>query len=332
MSSGIILAAAQIAPVVLDLNASVLKVCSAIREAAKNDADLIVFPEAFLPSYPFWVWFVPAGRTKVLRDLYSSLVESSVDIDGDAVRTICDAAKDARINVILGVNERSSESSRATLFNSLLFITSKGVIAGRHRKLVPTVGERMVHGRGDGSSLQGYDLPGVGRVGGLICWENYMPLVRYTLYADGVQILAAPTWDRGEPWLSTIRHIAKEGRVFVIGCCSAIKKDQIGDLADKLSDFLPDSDWINPGGSAIVDPDGKLMTEPLMESEGILYAEVDRSQFTGPRYQLDVAGHYARPDIFELRVNKRPQTADVNVLGFEEEIESVDLGNGTTEK
>lgn len=332
MPSGIILAAAQIAPVVLDLDASVLKVCSAVQEAAKNGANLIVFPEAFLPSYPFWVWYVPAGRTDVLRQLYSSLVESSVDIDGDAVRRICDAARDARINVVLGVNERSSEASRTTLFNSLLFITSKGIIAGKHRKLVPTVGERMVHGRGDGSSLQGYDFVDVGRVAGLICWENYMPLVRYTLYADGVQILAAPTWDRGEPWLSTIRHIAKEGRVFVIGCCSAIKRDQIGELANRLSEFLPASDWINPGGSAIVDPDGKYVAEPLLEREGIIYAEVDRSQFTGPRYQLDVAGHYARPDIFELRVNRRPQTASVEEPWSDDFTRVAGSGDGATEK
>ncbi len=332
MPSGVILAAAQIAPEVLDLDASVRKVCSAIQEAAENGASLIVFPEACLPGYPFWVWFVPAGQTRVLRDLYHSLVENSVDLESDAVRRICHAARHANVSVVLGINERNSEASRTTLFNSLLFISSTGRIVGKHRKLVPTVGERMVHGRGDGSSLHAYDFESVGRVAGLICWENYMPLARYTLYADGVQILVAPTWDRGEPWLSTLRHIAKEGRIFVIGCCSAIKRDQMGELATKLSEFLPASDWINPGGSAIVDPDGRYVAEPLLESEGIIYAEVDRSQFTGPRYQLDVAGHYARPDIFELRVNRRPQTASVHELRSEDLTQVAGSGDGATEK
>ncbi len=208
----------------------------------------------------------------------------------------------------MGLNEINAEASGSTIFNSLLFIGPEGEVLGTHRKLVPTVGERMVHGRGDGSGLRVYDMP-FARVSGLICWENYMPLARYALYAQGCQIHLAPTWDRAEPWASTLRHIGKEGRVFVIGCCSAVHRDQIPDSWSFKRDYLPDSvEWINPGGSAVADPDGKWLIEPAYEREEILYAEIDPAAMKGPRFQLDVAGHYSRPDIFQLEVNYQPQS------------------------
>lgn len=299
-------AAVQAAPAFLDLRRSVAEVCRLIGEAGRLGARLTVFPEAFVPTYPFWVWLIPAGKTKVLRELYAQLVQNAMTIDGSELREIQNAARRAKTNVVLGVNECNTEASSATLFNSLLFISDMGELLGRHRKLVPTVGERMVHGRGDGSSLCTYDMS-IGRVGGLICWENYMPLARYALYAAGIQIYVAPTWDRGEPWLSTLRHIGKESRAFVIGCCSAVRKDDIVDPTGLLEEFLPDAEWINPGGSAIVDPDGKFLAEPVFERSEILTAEVNAEAFSGPRYQLDVAGHYARPDVFRLSVNRSVQ-------------------------
>ncbi len=299
-------AAVQAAPAFLDLQRSVADVCRLITEAGRIGARLTVFPEAFIPTYPFWVWLIPAGKTSVLRELYTQLVHNAMTIDGSEMREIQGAARRARTNVVLGVNERNAEASGSTLFNSLLFIDEKGELLGRHRKLVPTVGERMVHGRGDGSSLNTYDMP-VGRVGGLICWENYMPLARYALYAAGIQIYAAPTWDRGEPWLSTLKHIGKESRAYVIGCCSAVRKSDIVDPTGLLEEFLPDGEWINPGGSAIVDPDGKFVAEPVFERSEIVTAEVKPQAFSGPRYQLDVAGHYARPDVFRLSVNRSVQ-------------------------
>jgi nitrilase len=208
--------------------------------------------------------------------------------------------------VAIGVNERNAEASDATLFNTLLYVGPDGAIVGKHRKLIPTGGERLVWGCGDGSDLEVYDLP-FGRVSGLICWENYMPLARYALAAWGAQIHVAPTWDRGEPWLSTMRHAAKEGRAVVIGCCQAVRKDDIPDDLAFKAKYLSDIEgWINPGGSVIVDPDGKIIAGPANELETILYADVRQAQLVGPRWQLDIAGHYARPDVFELIVHRRP--------------------------
>jgi nitrilase len=169
----------------------------------------------------------------------------------------------------------------------------------------------MVWAQGDGSTLEVYDTS-LGKLGGLICWENYMPLARYALYAWGVQIYLAPTWDNGEPWLSTLRHIAKEGRVYVVGCSIAMRKEDIPDDFEFKAKYYSDvGEWINKGDSAIVGPDGKFVAGPLNSEEGILYAELDPRQMSGSKWNLDVAGHYARPDVFQLTVNKedRPMIA-----------------------
>jgi len=297
-------AAVQAAPVFLDLARSVDKACGLIEEAADHGASLIVFPEAFLPAYPLWVWFIPPGHTHPLRELYAALHAQSVTIPGEAISRIASAARRAHACVAIGVNERNSESSDGSLFNSLVMIGADGQLIGRHRKLVPTAGERLVWAQGDGSDLEVYDLP-FGRVGGLICWENYMPLARYALAAWGEQIHVAPTWDRGEPWTSSMRHIAKEGRCFVISCCQVVHSSDIPDDWSFKSRYLEGvGEWINPGLSLIADPDGKLIAGPLDQEEGILYADIRPAQLIGPRWQLDIAGHYARPDVFELRVHR----------------------------
>jgi len=298
-----LVAAAQAAPVFLDREATVDKACALIAEAGARGARLIAFPEGFIPAYPFWVWFIPAGNTHALRELYSELLDQAVSVPSDATERLCAAAREAGVNVAVGINERNSEASGSTLYNSLLYIGADGRILGCHRKLVPTAGERLVHGQGDGSTLAAYDLD-IGKAGGLICWENYMPLARYAMYAWGVQIYVAPTWDRGEPWISTLRHIAKEGRVYVLGCCSAMRRSDVPDRYTFKEKFLSDSEWINPGDSTIIDPDGKFLVEPVKNREEILYAEVDPRQLRGPRWQLDVAGHYGRPDVFELTVRR----------------------------
>ncbi len=308
-------AAVQASPVFLDLAATVEKSCALIAEAGANGARLVVFPEAFLPSYPFWAWFVPAGRTAVLRELHGELLDNAVTVPGDVTARLGEAAREAGVYVAMGANEINAEASGTTLFNSILYIGSDGEVLGTHRKLIPTAGERLVHGRGDGSTLDVYDLP-IGRLSGLICWENYMPLARHTLYAGGVEIYVAPTWDRREPWLSTLRHIAKEGRTYVIGCCSAVRRDSIPGRYAFMNEFVPqDLQWINPGGSAIVDPDGKLIAGPVFEREEILYAEIQPAALRGPRWQLDVAGHYGRPDIFRFSVDRRPQRAATDFTG-----------------
>jgi nitrilase len=168
---------------------------------------------------------------------------------------------------------------------------------------VPTGGERLVWAQGDGSTLQVYDTP-LGKLGGLICWENYMPLARYAMYAWGTQIYVAATWDCGQPWLSTLRHIAKEGRVYVIGCCIAMRKDDIPDRYPMKQKYYAEMDeWINIGDSAIVNPEGHFIAGPVRKQEEILYAEIDPRMMQGPKWMLDVAGHYARPDVFQLTVH-----------------------------
>lgn len=300
-------AAVQAAPVFLDLDATLDKACRLIVEAGAAGAKLAVFPECFIPAYPLWAWHVPAADTHALRELYAELVANAVAIPDRATERLCDAARDAGVVVAMGVNERNAEASGTSLYNTILYIGADGRILGRHRKLVPTAGERLVHGQGDGSTLDVYDTP-IGRLSGLVCWENYMPLARYALYAAGVQLYVAPTWDRGEPWLSTLRHIAKEGRVYVIGACIALRRDDVPDRFGFKSKHLdPAREWLNPGDSAIIDPDGRVIAGPVREREEILYAEVDPRKLVGPRWQLDIAGHYGRPDVFHLTVQREPR-------------------------
>ncbi|RMF94278.1 MAG: carbon-nitrogen hydrolase family protein, partial [Nitrospinota bacterium] len=199
-----LIAAVQATPVFLDREATVEKACSLIAEAGAAGARLAVFPECFIPTYPLWIWFIPPYRTHDLRELYTELLDNAVTIPSETTDRLCAAARSAGVHVAIGVNEVNAEASGTTLYNTILFIDDSGNILGKHRKLVPTAGERLVHGQGDGSTLEVYDLP-IGRLGGLICWEYYMPLARYAMYAWGAQILAAPTWDRGEPWISTLR-------------------------------------------------------------------------------------------------------------------------------
>ena len=306
LSGSFRIAAVQACPVYLDRERTLDKACRLIEEAGRGGANIVVFPEAFVPGYPVWVWFVPPGHTADLREAYVELHANALTIPSPSTERLCVAARSARVAVAIGVNERNAEASDSTLFNTLLYVGPDGAILGKHRKLIPTGGERLVWGCGDGSDLEVYDLP-FGRVSGLICWENYMPLARYALAAWGAQIHVAPTWDRGEPWLSTMRHVAKEGRAVVIGCCQAVRKDDIPDDLSFKAKYLSGLEgWVNPGGSVIVDPDGKLIAGPATELETILYADVRQEQLVGPRWQLDIAGHYARPDVFELIVHRRP--------------------------
>ena len=298
------IAAVQTSPVFMDREATVAKACELIAEAGQSGARLVVFPEAFVPTYPDWVWRIPPGEHGMLADLYGELLEQSVAIPGPATERLCQAAREADVYVAIGVNERNAQASNASLYNTLLYIGDEGNLLGKHQKLVPTAPERMVWAQGDGSTLEVYDTS-FGKLGGLICWENYMPLARYALYAWGVQLYLAPTWDRGEPWLSTLRHIAKEGRVYVVGCSIAMRKEDIPDRFEFKEKYYAEAkEWINKGDSVIVGPDGKFIAGPLNMEEGILYAELDLRQMRGSKWNLDVAGHYARPDVFRLTISK----------------------------
>ncbi len=298
------IAAVQACPVFLNREATVEKACNLIAEAGARGARLTVFPESFIPTYPDWVWVVPSGKQKIWSELYADFLMNSVEVPGAATERLAGAAKKSGAYMVIGVTERDTQASGSSLYNTLLYFSPQGDLMGKHRKLVPTGGERLVWAQGDGSTLDVYDTP-MGKIGGLICWENYMPLARYTMYAWGTQIYIAATWDSGEPWLSTLRHIAKEGRVYVIGCCIALRKDDIPDRFEyKQKFYSPSRDWINTGDSAIVNPDGEFIAGPVRMKEEILYAEVDPRLMRGPKWMLDVAGHYARPDVFELIVHR----------------------------
>jgi nitrilase len=301
--SAVKIAAIQRMPVFLDRKASIQLACDLIAEAGKNGARLAVFPEAFIPGYPNWVWNLPPKENKLMSDLYADYVANSVTVPSAEVGALCSAARKAGVIVAIGVSEVRADGSGTSLFNSLIFIDANGEILGTHRKLVPTGPERMVWAQGDGSTLFAFDTP-LGKLGGLICWENYMPLARYAMYAWGTQIYVAPTWDSGEPWLSTLRHIAKEGRVYVVGCCIPMRVRDIPERYEVRKFLGAPDDWINVGDSAIVDPDGKFIAGPSNKKEEILYAEIDTSKSTGSRWKLDVAGHYGRPDVFEISVNR----------------------------
>jgi nitrilase len=300
-------AAIQATPVFLDREATIEKACSLIAEAGSGGARLVVFPEAFVPAYPDWVWAIPAGEDTVLGQLYAELLANAVTFPSPAADRLCQAARQAGVYVAIGLSERNGEASNASLYNTMLYIGDDGAILGKHRKLVPTGGERLVWAPGDGSTLGVFDTP-LGRLSGLICWENYMPLARYALYAQGTQLYVAATWDQGGMWLATLRHIAKEGRMVVIGCGMPLRKDDIPDRYAIKQRFYADADeWINIGDSAIVGPDGAFLAGPLRKQEGILYAEVDPRALSSSKWMLDVAGHYARPDVFSLSVDTRPR-------------------------
>jgi nitrilase len=296
-------AAAQLSPVFLDKEKTVEKACSAILEAGKNGAKLIVFPEAFLSGYPDWVWLIPNSKGAALNELYIKLVENAVSVPDQATGQLCKAAKTAGINVVMGMNERNSETSGASLYNSLLFIDDKGKIMGKHRKLIPTGGERLVWAQGKGDTLQSYETR-AGKLAGLICWENYMPLARMAIYESGAQILVSPTWDKSPNWLQSMQHIAREGGLFVISTCMALRMDDIPNEYEFKKLYPEDREWINTGNSCIIAPNGKILAGPLDAEEGILYADIDLQQIIAAKRMFDVAGHYARPDLFHFKVNQ----------------------------
>jgi nitrilase len=301
-------AAAQIAPVFMDRKATIAKACEAIAEAAKGGAKIVVFPEALVPGYPDWVWTTPPGvRGDVISSMYGELLDQAVTIPGPATDALCRAAKKAGVYVVIGVDELSEPGG--SLYNTLVYISDKGEVMGRHRKLVPTMSERLVWAPGDGSTLDVYETP-YGRLGGLICWENYMPLARYAMYAWGVQIYVAPTWDSSPGWVGTMQHIAREGRVAVIGCCIAMRRDAIPDRYEFKSLYpaakKPEDEWVNVGNSVVVAPGGRVLAGPIACEEKVIYAEIDPVQARGSKSSLDVAGHYARPDVFQLTVNRDP--------------------------
>ena len=301
MTKKIKVAAAQLSPIFLNKEKTVEKACEAILEAGEQGANLIVFPEAYISGYPDWVWLIPNSKGADLNDLYLKLVENAVSVPDDTTTKLCKAAKTAGVNVVIGMHERNTETSNASLFNSLLFIDDKGLILGKHRKLIPTGGERLIWSQGDGSTLCSYDTS-AGKIAGLICWENLMPLARNAIYEFGTQILASPTWDKSTNWIQSMQHIAREGGLFVISTCMALKMDDIPDEYEFKKLYPEGREWINVGNSAIIAPNGQFLAGPLEAKEGILYADIDLQQIIKAKRMFDVVGHYSRPDVFSFNV------------------------------
>jgi nitrilase len=299
----------QQAPQVLDRAATLEEAVRLIVEAAEKGAQLIVFPEAYVPGYPAWIWRLrPGGDWGTSEQIHQRLLDSAVDLAADGLGEVCAAAKESNVTVVMGINERDGSVGRTTLFNTVVVIGPNGDLLNQHRKLMPTNPERMVWGFGDGSGLRVIDTP-VGRIGTLLCWENFMPLARFALYAQGIDIHIAPTYDSGEGWTGTMQHIAREGGCWVISAGVALRnKDLPDDFPDRESLYPPNEDWINPGDSVVVAPGGQVVAGPLHEQQGILYAEVDPDKAAIARRTFDVAGHYSRPDVFTLKVNRKKQS------------------------
>ncbi|MBW2049883.1 MAG: carbon-nitrogen hydrolase family protein [Deltaproteobacteria bacterium] len=300
-------AVVQSSPVLFDREATVEKACRIIGEVGGQGADLVLFPEAFIPAYPRGLGFgaVVGSRTPEGRRTFERYWANAVQVPGPAIEALGKAAREAGIYLSIGVIERDSTFSRGTLYCTLLYFDPQGILMGKHRKLKPTASERLIWGEGDGSTMPVFNTP-IGRIGGLICWENYMPLARMAMYGKGVEIYLAPTADHRDTWHSTLRHIACEGRCFVLGCNQFITKDMYpGDL-EGLEELDEQPDTMCRGGSAIVSPFGEVLAGPLYDEEGILTADLDMAQIAQGKFDFDVAGHYARPDVFQLVINENP--------------------------
>ncbi|MDP9381778.1 MAG: carbon-nitrogen hydrolase family protein [Chloroflexota bacterium] len=311
MTTNVRVAVVQAAPVILDRQATALKVCQLIEAAAAQGAQLVLFPEAFIPAYPRGLSFgaVVGSRTEEGRQAYSRYWEEAVEVPGPVTELIGSAARQAAIYVAVGVVERESNQRGGTLYCTLLYFGPDGQLLPKHRKLKPTGSERLIWGEGDGSTLTtvGTDF---GTVGGLICWENYMPLARTAMYSKGVDIYLAPTADARDSWQATIQHIACEGRCFVLSCNQFVTRD---DMPKDWEDIGTGPEVLCRGGSAIVGPLGQYLAGPMFDEEGILVADLDMGLIPRARYDFDVVGHYSRPDVFRLIVNEAPTASVVSI-------------------
>jgi len=288
-------ACVQAESVQLDLEATIDKLAGLVAEARAQGAQLAVFPEAFLPTYPSsrWARFLAGGSDA--RPVFARLARESVEIPGPASARLANVARQHEIWLAVGANELE----RGTIYNALLLYSPEGRLALHRRKLVPTNHERLVWGQGDGRGLQAIETP-LGRVGGLICWENQMPLARFALYESGVEIYLAPTADDSDAWHDSLRHIARESRAFVVSPC-------VFQRASSYPDDVPLADGpelLGRGGSAILAPDGTYLAGPLWDEEGVLVAELDPERLYAERQRFDPAGHYHRPDVLSLRVRR----------------------------
>ena len=286
-------AVVQSGPIAFDLDRTLEKTASLIGQAAAG-ADLVVFPEAFISAYPKGIDFgtVVGGRSAEGRIWFRKYFESAIDVPGPAVDALGAMARANNIHLVIGVIERAI----GTLYCTALFFSPGGVMMAKHRKVMPTAMERIIWGCGDGSTLPVLDTP-IGRIGAVICWENYMPLLRMHMYSKGIQLYCAPTVDDRDVWQHTMHHIALEGRCFVLSACQYIERGG-------FPAGYPAASPLIRGGSVIINPLGKKLAGPLYGEEGILRADLNLDEIAEGKFDLDVTGHYARPDIFRLHVNE----------------------------
>ena len=292
-------AVVQDCPIVFDREATLKKVRHLVKQAADRGAALVVMPEAFVSGYPVGLDFgarvglrQPKGREDFRR-----YYESAVDVPGPACEALGRVAKEGRVFLVIGVIERDG----GTLYCTILFFSPDGTMMGKHRKLMPTAMERLIWGFGDGSTMPVFDTP-LGKLGSVICWENYMPMLRMHMYSQGIQLYCAPTADHRDTWLPSMRHVALEGRCFVLSCCQYLTRAECPEDYAAIQGNDP-STVLMRGGSCIVGPLGQILAGPQFESPCILTADLDLDEIPRGKYDFDVVGHYARPDIFRLYVN-----------------------------
>ena len=301
----------QAAPVAFDLEGTLEKLRGLAADAAKDGAKLAVFPEAFVSAYPKGLDFgarigmrFPEGREDFRR-----YYESSVEVPGPAVDFLGEVAAENKLYLVVGVIERDG----GTLYCTVLNFGPDGTYLGKHRKLMPTALERLVWGYGDGSTLPVFDTE-IGKLGSVICWENYMPAMRMAMYSKGIQLYCAPTADDRDSWIATMRHIAIEGRCFVLSCNQYCKRSDYPDDYAAVQGNDPDT-VMTRGGSCIINPFGEILAGPDYDGEIILTADLDMDEIARGKYDFDATGHYARPDVFRLLVNEEPAPAVQTVKG-----------------
>ena len=304
-------AAVQASSVFMDREASVAKACKLIAEAGSGGAQLAVFPETWLPGFPIWIERAPGTALwdhQPAKEAFTRLVANAVEAPGSTTAALCAAAAEAGCGVVMGINERQGGRLSGTLYNTIIYVGEDGRLLGKHRKLILTYAERLIWGQGDGSTLGAFDTP-VGRVGGLVCWEHWMPLARHAMHVTGEQVHAAlwPTVEEIHQVAS--RHYAFEARCFVVAAGSVLRRDQVpDDLEIFRGDGIDPGEHLLAGGSAIIGPDGNYLAGPAGAEETILYADLDTSRIAAEHQTFDPVGHYARPDVFSVTINTAPQT------------------------
>jgi nitrilase len=301
MERAVKVACVQAEPAILDREATLDRLEQLAAEAAGNGAELVVFPETFIPVYPSsrWAKAFAGWQDDGAKRVFAQIAQNSIAVGSPSERRIAAAAQELGVWLVTGVNEVESERP-GTIYNSLLYHSPAGELVLHHRKLVPTNHERLVWGQGDGRGLHAVET-GFGRIGGLICWENYMPLARFALYESGVEIYVASTADDGDAWQATLVHIARESRAYVVSPCHFQRASSYP--ADfPLASELEGAGLLGRGGSAILAPDGSYLAGPLYDDEGILYADLDPSTLLAERQRFDPVGHYNRPDVLQLTV------------------------------